>query len=310
MENVIPHHIHYTLYEPEGNAIKAVILLMHGMQEHSGRYGGFANYLRGQGYAVFTYDHTGHGHTAKGKEQLGFFDRNEPGGLLVDEAEQLSFFLSQRFRGIPLVLMGHSMGSFVARVLLKRAPHRFKGTILMGTGGPNPLAALFRPILSLANVIAPRKRSRLLNEFFLTINNREFKHEQPNDGTNWLSADLTNRKTFLDDELCGADFSNNAFFGLISLNVEATRSSWAANIPRTMPFLFVSGLDDPIGDFGKGVEKTVKGLLDRGFERVDLKLYPDMRHEILNEHDRQQVFNDLFEWLEKTTQPRPEEGHS
>lgn len=307
MENVIPRHIHYTVYEPHGTAIKAVILLLHGMQEHSGRYGNFANYLREQGYAVFTYDHTGHGHTAKEKEQLGFFRTDKPGSLLVEEAEQLSSSVSQRFPGVPLILMGHSMGSFVARVLLKQASHRFEGAILMGTGGPNPLAALFRPVLCTANFLAPKKRSRWLNELFLTINNRKFKHEKPNDGTNWLSAGLANRKAFLDDELCGVDFSNNAFFGLISLNVEATRSSWAANIPRSMPFLFVSGIDDPIGDFGKGVEKTVRGLRDRGFGRVDLKLYPDMRHEILNEDDRQQVFDDLLEWLEKTIQSLPEE---
>lgn len=306
MENVIPHHIHYKAYEPDGTAIKAVIILLHGMQEHSGRYGGFANYLREQGYAVFTYDHTGHGRTAKAKEQLGFFRTNKPGSLLVEEAEQLSASVSQRFPGVPLILMGHSMGSFIARILLKRAPYQFDGTILIGTGGPNRLAALFLPILYMVNLLAPRKRSRWLNKLFLTINNRKFKHEQPNDGTNWLSADLANRKAFLDDGLCGVDFSNNAFLGLISLNVEATKSSWMENIPRTMPFFFASGMDDPIGDFREGVEKTVRGLREHGFERVDLKLYPGMRHEILNEDDRQQVFDNIFEWLEKTTKSVPE----
>ena len=211
----------------------------------------------------------------------------------------MTSFLSQRFPGVPMILMGHSMGSFIARVLLKKASLLFDGAILIGTGGPNPLAALFCPILYLTNVIAPEKRSKLLNELFSKINNRKFKHEHPNDGTNWLSAGLANRKAFLDDDLCGVHFSNNAFFGLISLNVEATRSNWAESIPQRMPFLFVSGADDPIGDFEKGVKKTVKGLRDRGFEQVDLKCYPGMRHEILNEDDRQVVFNDIYKWLEK-----------
>ncbi len=299
MENSAPNHIHYTIYEPNGK-IKAAILLLHGMQEHSGRYESFANYLKQQGYAALTYDHIGHGRTAKTKSQLGFFRKNQPGNLLVDEAEQMASFLSQRFSGVQLILMGHSMGSFVGRVLLKKATHRFDGAILMGTGGPNPLAALFRPVLYMANLIAPEKRSRQLNQLFSKINNRKFRHEKPDDGTNWLSVGLANRKAFLDDELCGVDFSNNAFFGLISLNVKATRSNWADNIPRRMPFLFVSGADDPIGGFGKGVEKTVKRLRDHGFKRVEMKLYPGMRHEILNEDNRQLVFDGVCKWLEKT----------
>lgn len=301
MENTAPGHIHYTVYEPEGTAIKAAILLLHGMQEHSGRYEGFANHLKQQGYAMLTYDHIGHGRTAKTKEQLGFFSKNKPGNRLVDEAERMSRLLAERFPDVQLILMGHSMGSFVARVLLKKTSLLFDGAILMGTGGPNPLAALFHPLLYMANLIAPEKRSRRLNKLFSTVNNRKFKHEKPNDGTNWLSAGLANRKAFLEDDLCGVDFSNNAFFGLISLNVEATRSNWAESIPRRMPFLFVSGTDDPIGDFGKGIEKTVKELRDNGFHRVDLKLYQGMRHEILNEDDRQLVFDDICKWLEKTT---------
>lgn len=301
MENLTPDHIHYTVYEPDGMAIKAAILLLHGMQEHSGRYENFANYLKGQGYAVLTYDHIGHGRTAKTKEQLGFFRRTRPDDLLVNDAEHMSYFLSQRFSGAQLILMGHSMGSFIARLLLKKANHLFDGVILTGTGGPNPLAALFHPVLHLANLIAPEKRSKWINMLFSKINNRKFKHEKPNDGTNWLSTGLANRRAFLDDELCGVDFSNNAFFGLISLNVKATRSNWAASIPRRMPFLFLSGVEDPIGEFGKGVERTVRRIRKLGFERVDLKLYPGMRHEILNEDNRQLVFDNILEWLESTT---------
>ncbi len=299
MENVAPDHIHYAIYEPDGIAVKAAIILLHGMQEHSGRYGRFANYLKARGYAVLAYDHIGHGRTAKTRVQLGFFRKDKPGNLLVDEAEQMSHFLSRRFPGVPLILMGHSMGSFVARLLLEKAAPLFSGAILMGTGGPNPLAALFRPVLRLTNLIAPEKRSRWLNALFSKINNQKFKHEKPNDGTNWLSVSLANRKAFVEDDLCGVDFSNNAFFGLISLNVRATRADWAKTIPRKMPLLFVSGADDPIGDFGKGVEKTVRRLRARGFERVDLKLYPGMRHEILNEDNGQLVFDDISGWLEK-----------
>ncbi len=294
------HHIHYTVYQPDGTAVKAAILLLHGMQEHSGRYVEFSEYLKRQGYAILTYDHAGHGRTARSKEHLGFFRTHKPGNLLVEDAEQLSGYLSQRFPGVPLLLMGHSMGSFVARVLLKQAAHRFAGAILVGTGGPNPLAAMARPALYLANLLVPEKRSRWLNNLFSAMNNQKFKHEQPNDGTNWLSVRVSNRLAFRDDERCGVDFSYNAFYGLIALNVAATQSGWAASIPRAMPLLLISGTDDPIGDFGKGVGKTVHELRGLGFERVEMKLYPGMRHEILNEDNRAVVFDDVCGWLEKT----------
>lgn len=300
MEQQAPDHIHYKVYEPEGIATKAAILLLHGMQEHSGRYEAFSSFLKGQGYAVVTYDHVGHGRTAKTKEQLGFFQRKNPEKLLVDEAIHMSHFVQHRFAGIPRILMGHSMGSFVTRIVLKDVSYLFQGAILTGTGGPNPMAALSRPILYMANLFAPEKRSRWLNGLFLSINNRKFKHEEPNDGTNWLSAGMANRKAFLADELCGVDFSNNAFYGLISLNAEATKSSWADNIPKHFPLLFASGDDDPIGNFGKGIRQTTDALIDKGFLELDMKLYPGMRHEILNEDDRQLVFNDIVSWLDKT----------
>lgn len=305
IEHTVPDHIHYTIYQPAGKAIKAAVLLLHGMQEHSGRYEGFANQLKTQGYAVLTYDHIGHGRTAKTKAELGFFRTNDPGGRLIEDAEQLLRFMRERFAGEKLILMGHSMGSFIVRLLLKKVSREVSGAILMGTGGPNPLAALFRPVLSLANLVAPNSRSKQLNAFFLKINNSEFRHENPNDGTNWLSADLANRKAFLQDELCGVNFSNNAFFGLISINVEATKSNWAENLPKSLPLLFVSGANDPIGNFGKGVLKTVQALRENGFERVALTLYPGMRHEILNEADRQSVRDDIVAWLEKTLVQSP-----
>ncbi len=299
MDHTAPEHIHHTVYEREGTVIKAAILVLHGMQEHSGRYEEFANYLKGKGYAVLTYDHIGHGRTAKTKEQLGFFRRKHPDKLLVSTAERMAGFLSHRYPGVPLILMGHSMGSFVARLLLRESSHLFQGVVLIGTGGPNTMAALFRPVLCIANLIAPTKRSRWLNKLFSSINNRRFRHERPNDGTNWLSARMENREAFLADELCGVDFSNNAFYGLLSLNVKATRSSWADHIPTSFPILFISGYDDPIGDFGKGIHKTADALSDKFFEELQISLFKGMRHEILNEDDRQQVFDDIIKWLAK-----------
>lgn len=301
-ESNAPKHLHYTLFNPADNAQpKAAILLLHGMQEHSGRYVEFAKQLSQDGYAVLSYDHVGHGRTAKNEAEMGFFRKNNPDKLLVAEAKRMSYFMQAQFPKTPLILMGHSMGSFIARLLLKETYPIFSGAIIMGTGAANPAAIAFRPILYLANLFAAEKRSKWLNKLFTAINNSKFKNEQPNDGTNWLSANLANRKAFQADKLCGVDFSNNAFFGLISLNVKATRSNWADSFPKEFPLLFVSGTEDPIGNFGKGVEKTVTALKNKDFSHVDLHLYPGMRHEILQELDKQLVYDHIVSWLDDLT---------
>ena len=290
--------INYTVFEPENNTPKAAIFILHGMQEHSGRYRDFANFLKKEGYAVLTYDHPGHGLTAKNAEELGYFRKSKPADLLVSQARQMALFLTHQYPDIPHILFGHSMGSFIARVLLQSSSSLFHSAILMGTGGPNTLAGFLRPVLYVMNLISPKTRSRWLNNSFSSVNNKRFKNEQPQDGTNWLSVNLDNRKAFLADNLSGMDFSNNAFYGLITLNVKATKSNWAEAIPKDFPILFLSGKEDPIGDFGNGVRKTVQALKEDGFTHIDLKLYQDMRHEILNEKQNYVVLQDILNWLE------------
>lgn len=299
VQYVVPASIYHRLYEPRGS-LKATVLLMHGMQEHCGRYVEFAEFLQSNGYAVLTYDHAGHGLTAKSKVQLGFFRRSQPDRMLVSDARKIANVLLQRYPGVPLILMGHSMGSFIGRILVDEAAHLFHAAVFIGSGGPNSMASLAKPALYIANAIAPAKRSKWLNKLFISIQNECFKNEVPNDGTNWLSVSMANREAFVNDELCGVDFSNNALYGLISLNVAATRSGWALNIPKEFSMLFVSGDDDPVGDFGKGIEKTAHHLQQRGYKKVDVKRYANMRHEVLNEANRQEVFDDIIQWLGET----------
>src|SRR3546814_9918093 len=130
IEHHVPEHIHYTKSQPAGKTKKAAVLRLQGMQEHSGRYEGFATELKTQGYAVMTYDHIGHGRTAKTKAELGFFRTNDPGGRLIEDAEQLLRFMRERFAGEKLILMGHSMGSFIVRLLLKQVSREVYGAIL------------------------------------------------------------------------------------------------------------------------------------------------------------------------------------
>ncbi|WP_341906860.1 alpha/beta hydrolase [Fluviicola taffensis] len=289
--------IFYSLFQAEEKPVKATVLILHGMQEHSGRYTDFARFLAESGYAVLTYDHAGHGKTAASKSHHGYFHANNAAKRVVDDAEKIAEILEQEFPNIPHFVIGHSMGSFITRCLLQQASHKFDGAIIVGTGGKQFIAPIARFVFSILNSLAPQKRSKKLNRFFNNLNNKQFKGDTSE--TRWLSVNKANQIAFVKDELCGIPFTNNGFHTLLTLNVKSTKNDWADKISRELPFLFVSGAEDPIGDFGKGVTQTVENMQKEGFSKTRLLLYPKMRHEILNEDIKQVVFEDIRNWLDE-----------
>ncbi|MBL1220143.1 lysophospholipase [Chryseobacterium sp. L7] len=288
----------HTLFIPSEAPVKATLLIIHGMQEHSGRYAEIAGYFADRGFAVLTYDHLGHGKSVKDKKDIGFFQLDQPDEKLISDAETMADYLHQQYPDIPHFVLGHSMGSFVTRCLLQRASSQFTGAVIVGTGGPLAGISLIKGYLSLANKIAP-KHPTYLNTLFNKVNNKHFKQDKDFDDTSWLSINPANRKAFTKDELCGIPFSNNAFYALFSIYKKATARHWADSISKSFPLLFISGQNDPIGDFGKGVMKTADNLKQDGFKNIDTKIYPEMRHEILNEEIREEVFNDISNWIIK-----------
>lgn len=288
--------IFHTIFQPEEKPVKATILILHGMQEHSGRYVEFSGFLAANGYAVLTYDHAGHGQTAVHPSDHGYFHATKAAKRVVDDAEKMAELLKKSFPDVPHFILGHSMGSFIARCLLQQAHHQFDGAILVGTGGKEFIAPIARFVFSILNSLAPQKRSKRLNRFFNNLNNKRFKDETSE--TRWLSVNKANQLAFIQDDLCGIPFTNNGFHTLLTLNIQSTKTDWAENISKELPFLFVSGAEDPIGNFGKGVAKTVKIMEEDGFSSVRMLLYPKMRHEILNEEVKEQVFEDIRNWMD------------
>ncbi|WEK69793.1 MAG: alpha/beta fold hydrolase [Candidatus Chryseobacterium colombiense] len=284
----------YNLFSPE--TTKATLLIVHGMQEHSGRYTEIAEYFSAHGIAVLTYDHLGHGKSVKEKKDIGFFQLEKPDERLVADAEMMADYLADQFPDVPHFILGHSMGSFITRCLLQNASDKFSGAIITGTGGPLSGINVLRGYLSLANAIVPRHRT-FLNSVFTSVNNKNFKKDKDFSDTSWLSVNPENRKAFEQDELCGIPFTYNAFYTLFTIYKKATARNWASSISKSFPFLFVSGKNDPIGDFGKGVMYTVSNLKNDGFQNVEVKLYPEMRHEILNEEIREEVLNGIYRWI-------------
>ena len=288
----------YNTFIPETNQVKATLQIIHGMQEHSGRYSEIAEYFASHGLAVLTYDHLGHGKSVNEKKDIGFFQSNKPDKRLIDDAEMMSDHLISQYPNVPHFILGHSMGSFVTRCLLQKAGNRFTGAIIVGTGGSLAGLGLLNTYFSLANTIAPHQKT-FFNSLFNFVNNSHFKKDKNFSDTSWLSLNQANRDSFTHDELSGIPFTNNAFYTLFKIYKRATKSNWADEISKSLPFLFISGQNDPIGNFGKGVMETINNLKHDGFNKVDYKIYPEMRHEIMNEEIREDVLNDIYHWIEE-----------
>ncbi|MGL6127493.1 alpha/beta fold hydrolase [Chryseobacterium artocarpi] len=286
----------YTLFSPETPT--ATLLIVHGMQEHSGRYAEIAEYFAHHGIAVLTYDHLGHGKSVKDKSEIGFFQIDKPDDRLISDVEMMADHLAAQYPDVPHFILGHSMGSFVTRCLLQKASRKFSGAIITGTGGPLPGIDFLRAYLSVANLLAPHHRT-FLNSVFTNVNNKHFKNDKDFSDTSWLSVNKKNRTAFEQDELCGIPFTHNAFYTLFTVYKRATARNWASSIDKYFPFLFVSGQNDPIGDFSKGVLYTINNLKADGFQDVETKIYPEMRHEILNEEIREEVLNEIYHWILK-----------
>jgi alpha-beta hydrolase superfamily lysophospholipase len=299
--------LYHTLFEPDGQPARATVLLLHGMAEHHKRYADFAHHLTAQGFAVLAYDQLGHGRTAKSEEELGFFQLSAPAERVVQDAVQMAAYVASLFPGVPHFVLGHSMGSLVARCLLQQAGAQFAGAMLVGTAANTPGATLELALLKGLSKLVPRQRTKLLNGFLGWMNNRHFKEPAPNDATKWLSVDQPNQLAYLRDPLCGIPFTNNGFYTLLSLLVQATEGPWTRGIPQALPILLLSGEDDPVGQFGKGVRRVARQLQQAGFGHVKTMLYPGMRHEILNEVVKKKVYADVAAWLTNLVDPAANE---
>lgn len=276
---------------------KATLLIVHGMAEHQGRYREFAEFLAGNGIVVMTFDHLGHGKTALENHSLGYMGNPNPHELMLDNVMTYARQLTDSHSNLPHFILGHSMGSFITRCIIGRFGDEFDGAILMGTSSPNPLNKAFVALTRLMNNAYPHWPNRTFDKILNRINNAPFR-KQPNlHGFNWLNSNPEQVKAYIADPLCGFPFTNNGFFSLMSLLDEGTSHNWWQNVPTNLPMLFVSGEDDPIGQMGKSIPRIVNDLQKHGFTDITATQYHKMRHEILLETDKQQVFNDTLYWL-------------
>ena len=277
---------------------RAMVQVSHGMCEYFLRYEGFAEFLAQEGFLVFGHDHLGHGYSAKHESDLGFTAEGGGAELLVKNVISLSQKMKEEYPHLPLILFGHSMGSFIAREVLARNGDHYHAAIICGTGGPDTPAAAGKLLASLLmKMKGERHRSRMLKSIaFAGYNKKIEKNCDPNA---WLTRDGAVVEAYNADPFCTYVFTLRAYHDLFTLVEWVSKKDHAERIPKELPLLVVSGEEDPVGAWGSGVKKVYDRLADAGVKDVALKLYPGMRHEILNEIEKEQVWSDLKKWMEQ-----------
>lgn len=273
---------------------KAVLQLVHGMAEHKERYAPLMDYLAKLGYASVIHDHRGHGESIKGPDTLGYmFD----GGwnALVEDIKTVMDWTKSLFPGTPVYLMGHSMGSLAVRSFVKRYDSEIEGLIVCGCPSDNKAKGAGKLIAGIIGTLCGGKHpSKLLNAMSFGSYDKPF----PGEGKNaWLSASKANVEAYNADPLCGYCFTANGFKNLFSLMEDCySPKGWAMANPE-MPILFISGAQDPCRIDDKAFGNAVEFIRKRGYKKVSSKLYPGLRHEILNEESAPEIYQDIAGFL-------------
>ncbi|MPM84797.1 Monoacylglycerol lipase [bioreactor metagenome] len=293
-------HIYYQSWTPENpEDVKGIFQIAHGMAEHSDRYAEFAVTLANMGYAVYVGDHIGHGRSVNSKKDLGYF--GEKNGYLAfkNDARQITLNAMKDYPNVPVFFFGHSMGSFIARNYIQTYASDLAGAIICGTSGKNPAAKF---AIHLADLVAKIKGgnspSPFVNNIAFASYNKKFKTNEDK-GFSWLSENTENVENYNKDPYCGFCFTARGFQDLFTLLDKVSSDQWYEKLSRELPILLISGKDDPVGNYGKGVTEVYQKLLDTGHQKVSMKLFDGMRHEILNETNREEVYLFIGQWLEK-----------
>lgn len=289
--------IHAVEWKPEGE-VKQVLQICHGMVEYIERYHEFAEYMSRQGYYVVGHDHLGHGKSVTSPEKLGFFHEQNGNQYVIGDIHQLRVQTEEKYPNIPYFILGHSMGSFLLRQYLGMYGDGLAGAVIMGTG--NQPDIILKAGKVLCKVIAGFKgwnyRSKLVNNLAFGSYNKKFACET--NGSTWISKNPENAIRYGQDPLCQYMFTVNAYYHMFCGIEKANTYERRKALSKELPIFFVAGEDDPVGNYGKDVSYLADKYRKAGMKEVQMKLYAGDRHEILNEADRETVYQDISAWME------------
>ena len=292
--------IHYCKWMPEGQP-KAVLQILHGIAEHVERYDDFANYLTSQGYLVVAEDHMGHGGSIGENTVRGYFY----GGWFaaVDDSMRLMKDTMAEYPDVPYILFGHSMGSFMARTILAKYPDSgISAAIICGTGWQPTFAlpALSKVIDAMGKKAGEEAPNEQLDKMIFGGYTKGIENVRtPKD---WLTRDSKIVDAYIADPLCGFVASSGLLRDMMLGIHYIQQPKHIHNMKKHLPVFFIAGDKDPVGANGKGVKQAEQAFKKAGMVNVALKLYPDCRHEILNELNKQEVYEDITGWIAKVTE--------
>ena len=282
---------------PEGPA-KGVVQIAHGIAEHIERYDDFMCFLAENGYVAVGNDHLGHGKSAARPDEVGIFAEQNGWYYVVEDMKALRERIREDYHDIPYIFFGHSMGSFLTRTYLIRYPDQYDAAILSGTGQQS--AALVNGGYLAAELLTklkgPHASGKMLND--MAFGSYCKRIDQPRTEFDWLSRDNDTVDKYIADPMCGFICKCSLYRDMMSGLKFLTNQHNIDKMNKEAPIYFMSGAEDPVGDYGDGVEKAYKAFCNAGLTDVMIRLYQGGRHEMLNEINREDVKQDILNWLD------------
>lgn len=289
--------IHAMKWIPDVEKPVCIFQIVHGMAEHIDRYDEFAGFLAGKGILVVGEDHLGHGKSVPEGGAYGYFCEHDADNVLVRDVHRLKKMMQEQYPGIPYLILGHSMGSFILRNYLFRYGSGVDGAVIVGTGMQSkPTLFLARTVTAVQKAFCGSKHvGKFVDKASFGSYNERF--EPARTEFDWLSRESANVDRYLADPLCGFTFTLNGFATLFKLIYNCHDQEKIESMPKQLPLLLIAGAEDPVGNYGKSVEAVYRSYLEAGMQNVQMKLYEKDRHELLNETDRVSVYGDVYRWI-------------
>ncbi len=293
-------NINYYIYAPETIKEKrpvAILQISHGMCEYFERYRDLCEFLNYNNIIVCGNDHLGHGDS----KELGFFAHDNGFNFLSDDLYTLNKLMKKTYPGVPYILMGHSMGSFIARHYTEKYSNSIDACIYMGSGGAIPISKLG---IALVKAMIKIKGEKYRSKYFynLVFGKYNSKIDNPKSEYAWLTRDESVVEEYENDPKTHFIFTLSGFKDLITLLDIVNREEWFETFPKKLPVLLISGTEDPVGNYGKGVLQVYNRLIHSGCENVEIKLIQGARHEVVNELEKEKSYNYLKDFILSVSQ--------
>jgi len=280
----------------DATSVRGAVQIAHGAAEHALRYERFAEFLAQAGFVVFANDHRGHWKTAGSLDKAGICGEDGWNGIVKD-AKQLSDLIKARYPEAPFFLFGHSMGSMIAQDYIQRWGDQLDGVILSGSAASlgDDIGQTVAYAEQLVQTQGADQPSALFGQMFAGFNE---PFEPAKTGFEWLSRDIDEVQKYVVDPWCGFPFTNGMTYEFLKGGMHMWTAENEARVPNDLPMLVFSGAMDPVGGNTLGVKDLVNRYAENGLESITLKFYEGARHEMLNETNRDEVHQDVLDWLE------------